>query len=394
MYKPFKAVFITRRGLVLFVVILITAFLVFLGSKIVLSNISLELPSRYVLRATADSSGVFRPVLGWEVEGSYKTATRLLSLLIGVDFSSPAALASGVSGTIIIAPEREPITVVGNEQNKNKQQAPTPSAIAAQKPPRVIERSIPANSGNTDANNISIKNDTDYSININNILNQKKPFKLSSNAPQVLIVHTHTTESYMPSEAYKFTFTATDRTSDPKYNVTKIGEELYENLKKLGVNAIHNKTVHDYPNYTYSYNIALNTIEEELKKNPSIKIVLDIHRDAIIQTDGTRLKLTTQIDNEKVAQVMTVVGTDQLGLKNDNWRTNLKFSVMLQQKLLSLGSGFARPVNLRQERFNGHMAPGAIIIEVGSSGNSLDEAIASAKYIARAVSQVVEDLKN
>ena len=99
------------------------------------------------------------------------------------------------------------------------------------------------------------------------------------------------------------------------------------------------------------------------------------------------------INNEKVAQVMTVVGTNQLGLKHDNWRTNLKFAVMLQQQFVQIHPSFARPINLRTARFNGHTAPGAVIIEVGSSGNTLDEALASCKHIAKAISGVIQQLK-
>ena len=132
-------------------------------------------------------------------------------------------------------------------------------------------------------------------------------------------------------------------------------------------------------------------ILDTLEKNPQIKIVLDLHRDSIINSEGVKTKLTTTINGEKAAQVMLVVGTDELGLKHDNWRTNLGFAAQLQKYLLLQEENFARPINLRTSRFNGHTAPGAVIVEVGTGGNTIDEALVSVKYIANAVENLLND---
>jgi stage II sporulation protein P len=155
-------------------------------------------------------------------------------------------------------------------------------------------------------------------------------------SPQVLIVSTHSTESYQSSERYRFSHTSTDRTTDTAYNMVAIGDEVAKELKKNGVEAIHLRNLYDYPEYNSSYARSCKDVEAAIKKYPSIKIVLDLHRDSITTKDGQKFKITTAVNQEKVAQVMAVVGTNELGLKHDNWRTNLKYSILLQQQRLSL----------------------------------------------------------
>jgi stage II sporulation protein P len=203
-------------------------------------------------------------------------------------------------------------------------------------------------------------------------------------------VHTHAKESFQPSAAINFTQTSPERSTDTKYNMVAVGDEVAKELEKKGVGVIHLRNLYDYPEYNSSYARSCADVEAAIKKYPSIKIVLDLHRDSITNKEGQKFKITTVIKNEKTAQVMIVVGTDELGLKHDNWRTNLKFAVNLQQKFIDISPNFARPINLRTSRFNGHTAPGAIIIEVGAAGNTLDEALAAGKYIAKAVSGTIK----
>ncbi|MDK2933339.1 MAG: stage sporulation protein [Clostridiales bacterium] len=240
---------------------------------------------------------------------------------------------------------------------------------------------------------IYVKNEAQKSLDIAALLKEKVNINLSGKGPHVLIVHTHTSEAYTPTKNNNYTPSDPDRTEDPKYNVVRIGEEIAKNLRSMGIEVIHDKTVHDYPSYSGSYRKTLETIQSQLQKNPSIKFVFDIHRDALIMEDGKKLRVTAEIEKQKVAQVMLVVGTDQGGLEHPKWKENLKLALKLQHKLLELYPKFARPIHLAPYRYNQHTTTGSLIIEVGSNGNTLEEALSSSKYIAKAIAEVIKEIK-
>lgn len=234
-----------------------------------------------------------------------------------------------------------------------------------------------------------IKNDTTYSPDFNMLLNQELSFKTNKELPSVLVVHTHGSESYTPTNQNSYLPSDPSRTEDTRFNMIRVGEEMTKELKKYGLNVIHDKTIHDYPSYTNSYKNTLSTIENHLEKNPSIQVVLDIHRDAIQAQDGTKTKLVTDINGEKVAQVLVLCGTNQAGLPNDHWEENLKFALKIQDKLDKFYPGFARPLSIRKERFNMHATNGSLILEIGTNGNTLEEALGSIKYLARCIAEVL-----
>lgn len=219
---------------------------------------------------------------------------------------------------------------------------------------------------------IYINNQTKKSIDIDALLNKNLDLTLSDE-PSVLIVHTHTTESYTPSEEYNYTPTETDRTTDTDFNMASVGEVIYNYLTENGINVIHDKTINDYPSYSTSYSKSLKLVESYTKKYPSIKIVIDVHRDAIVTKEGKKMRPVTAFDPVS-SQVMLVVGTNDSGLNHPDWQNNLSFALKLQHKMNSLYPTLARPINLRRERFNQHTAPYAFILEVGTNGNTLDEA--------------------
>ncbi|MBQ7875822.1 MAG: stage II sporulation protein P [Clostridia bacterium] len=219
---------------------------------------------------------------------------------------------------------------------------------------------------------IYLNNQTSKQIDVSSLLNKSIDLSLSDE-PTVLIVHTHTTESYTPSQKYNYTPSETDRTQDSNYNMVAVGKVIYDHLKDNGINVIHDTTVNDYPSYSQSYSKSLKLVESYTKKYPSIKFVIDVHRDAIVTKDGSKMRPVTNFDST-AAQVMLVVGTNDSGLTHPDWQTNLSFAVKLQYKMNSLYPTLARPINLRRERFNQHTAPFAFILEVGTNGNTLDEA--------------------
>ncbi len=233
-----------------------------------------------------------------------------------------------------------------------------------------------------------IKNETSYTPDFEYLLNQPLGFS-KENKPSILIVHTHASESYTPTNENSYLPSDPSRTEDTRFNMIRVGEEMKKELASYGLNVIHDKTIHDYPSYTNSYKNTLVTIEKHLIENPSIQIVLDIHRDALQAEDGTKTKLVANVEGEKVAQVLVLCGTNQAGLPNDHWEENLKFALKIQNELDNLYPGFARPLNLRKERFNMHATTGSLILEIGTNGNTLEEALASIKYLAKCIANVL-----
>jgi stage II sporulation protein P len=148
--------------------------------------------------------------------------------------------------------------------------------------------------------------------------------------------------------------------------------------------------MNDYPTYTGSYRRSLINIQKDIKKYPNSKILFDIHRDAL-GSGKEKLRLTTTINGQKAAQIMFVVGTDELGLKHDSWKENLKFALKLQKAANDKYPNLCRYINIRKERFNQHVSPGCIIIEVGGTGNTLEEALVSMKYFADVISEVFKE---
>lgn len=219
---------------------------------------------------------------------------------------------------------------------------------------------------------IYINNQTSKQINIEELLNKPLDINLTD-APLVLIIHTHTTESYTPSEKYNYIPSETDRTLDLNFNMVSVGDIIYNHLTSNGINAIHDKTINDHPSYSQSYSKSLKLVQSYIQKYPSIKIVIDVHRDAIVTKTGTKMRPVASFDTP-CAQVMTVVGTNDSGLTHPEWQKNLSFALKLQHEMNTLYPSLARPINLRRERFNHHLAPYAFILEVGTNGNTLDEA--------------------
>jgi stage II sporulation protein P len=238
-----------------------------------------------------------------------------------------------------------------------------------------------------------IKNETTKSIDIGKMLKEKIRINPDKNGPIVLIVHTHTSEAYTPTKENYYIESDPDRTEDERYNIVRVGGELAQELEKLGVQVLHDKTCHDYPSYNGSYRKSLSTITNIIEKYPSICLVLDIHRDAFELSNGKKLKVATTINERKVAQIMQVIGTDELGLEHKNWHENLKFALHLQKNIVKDYAELARPINLREERFNQHVTYGSLIIEIGSNGNTLEEALESCKYLADAISVTINQIK-
>lgn len=235
---------------------------------------------------------------------------------------------------------------------------------------------------------IYINNQTKKTFDISALLNKDLSITLTD-SPTVLIIHTHTTESYTPSAAYNYTPTETDRTTDLNYNTAAVGDVIYQKLTEEGINVIHDKTINDQ-SYSKSYSNSLKLAKSYIEKYPSIQIVIDVHRDAIITKEGVKLRPVTKFD-PSCAQMMLVIGTNESGLDHSGWQTNLSFALKLQHKMNSLYPSLARPINLRRERFNQHTAPYAFILEAGTNGNTLEEAKKGAGLFAECLISILKE---
>ena len=242
----------------------------------------------------------------------------------------------------------------------------------------------------TDAAGLYIKNATDYTVNASELLAAPLDFTYNPGQPQVLIVHTHTSESYLPSPAYDYVPTDNSRTEDTNFNVARVGDELEKYLKEAGINVIHDNTINDYPSYNGAYQKTMGLIESYTQKYPSLQVVIDLHRDSMETADGVKMRPTANISGEAVAQVMVVIGTDANGLTHPNWRTNLSWGLRLMKEMNAKYPGLARPLDLRCERFNGHLAQGEMILEFGTTGNTIEEALLAAKYTADCLAAVIK----
>jgi len=252
------------------------------------------------------------------------------------------------------------------------------------------EKSGPGGGGSViSSGRVSIQNETGYKLNIDEMLEEPLKFKFDKKGPKILIYHTHTTESYLLSQADLNKGGIPNRRQDARYNVVRVGEELAQTLrKKYGIEVIHNGTIHDYPNYNSSYGNSLKTVSRILKSYPSIRMTLDIHRDALGIDEG-KMRTATVVNGKKAAQVMFVVGTDQNGLKNPNWKENLILAVKLQERLSEKYPGLAKPIDLSRNRYNEHVTNGSLLIEIGGDGDILGECLQSAKFVADVINDVV-----
>lgn len=234
---------------------------------------------------------------------------------------------------------------------------------------------------------VKISNSTNHTIESSDFAAQPPAFLREDFS--VLILHTHTTESYTPSEKYAYTPSDTDRTLDKKFNMVRVGDEIERILTENKIKVYHDTTINDYPSYNGSYNRSSANASAYIKNDPSIKIVLDVHRDAIEDQNGEKVKYVSSVNGENAASVMLVVGSNISGLQHDNWEENMRFAVQLQSHITSMYPTLCRPINFRSQRFNQQLAPGAIIVEVGTNGNTLDEALLGARYFAQALSDFI-----
>ena len=252
-------------------------------------------------------------------------------------------------------------------------------------PPAVQTLAIPSFSA-ADMSQIQIRYSCDLRPDMEKLLSQPLDWELRGAEPTVLILHTHTTESYTKSKGETYQESSDFRTLDEDYNMVSIGDRVAEYLTKQGICVIHDRELHDYPSYNGSYTHSRNAAAEYLEKYPSIRLILDLHRDASGDIDN-QMRTHAVVDGRDCAQLMVVIGTNATR-KHPNWEENLSLGLKLHAQLERIAPGITRPLTLREQRFNQDLLAGALLIEVGAAGNTHAEALGAAEVLAEAIVQL------
>ena len=240
---------------------------------------------------------------------------------------------------------------------------------------------------------LNIINKTKFSVDLQSFL--KKPFpiktRIPENEPIVLIIHTHGSESYLDNGYDFYSPDETFRSLDTDKNIVRIGALLCEKLNSLGIKTVHDTAIYDQTDFNRSYNYSREGIKKALEKYPSIQFVIDLHRDSVFDANGKNIKPLTTLNGKQTAQLMLVVGTNEGGSNHPNWRDNLTFATHLQQKMNDLYPTLARPINLRSAAFNQALTKGSVLLEVGSCGNTFEEAENAVLLFAQAYASLLKE---
>lgn len=370
------------------------------------------------LGAGALAAGV--GVLAWNAAGQLGPPSVTASLTVaGAALADPAAALEAVRQLAQEEPLARPVAA---EAAPSPQPTPAPAAqsaapeqaAASEPPPAVSEQPVPQptaqpqprpeNAGQIVTEHYeqgegglyipcgagTIKNCTSLSAaQVADAASQGLPFSVEpgSSEPQVLIMHTHTTETYELEEKDWYDPEFTCRSTDLAVNMAAVGEEIAAQLNAAGIVTLHDTTLHDYPSYNGSYERSNETVRAYLEQYPSIKVVLDVHRDAIEPSGDQRVSAVAEIDGQTAAQVMIICGADNGG-NLPNFQQNLAFAAAWENAMESRYPGLTRPVLFDYRYYNQDLTTGSLLIEIGSHGNTLEQA----KYSGRLVGQALAAL--
>lgn len=266
---------------------------------------------------------------------------------------------------------------------------PVPETTA----PAVVQQTVPqeplvteevrAAFSQEDALSVEVNSVCGYEVDVGALLQQQLDWDLMAEEPSVLILHTHGSESYTKTETY--VESADYRTLDTQYNVVSIGARLAQLLEAGGIKVVHDVTLHDQPSYNDAYQQSREAVQAYLAQYPSIRLILDIHRDAAEDSSGQQVAKTVSVGGQTAAQLMLVVGTDAGGLTHPDWKENMALAVKLHAQLEKNCPGICRPISFRTQRFNQDLSAGALLIEVGTAGNTRQEALLAVERLAQGI---------
>lgn len=236
-----------------------------------------------------------------------------------------------------------------------------------------------------DAELIEVHYHWDCQLDTQALLLSELHWDLTAQGPQVLILHSHATESYTPTAEEPYTASSAYRTLDPEHNMLRVGAALKASLEARGIGVLQDTTLHDHPSYTDSYVRSRETVQSYLSAYPTIRLVLDLHRDAASLDSSTQLSTRATVNGRDAAQIMLVVGTNAGGRLHPQWQENMALAMKLHAQLEKAHPGLCRPIGCRTERFNQDLSTGALLVEMGAAGDTLEEALVTAEALAEAI---------
>ena len=318
----------------------------------------------------------------------------------------------GLSAAAVLALSEAPLLLSAREaveEGKAEEERPVPLPPAEEQESVIVpveERPLVAQSaadngvaartlvptsteGYTVCGKVYISNSTDYDLSAKDLSAPFAAELTGEEGPQVLILHTHGSEAYTPAEDAGVVWSGDHRTTDYRYNVVRVGDAMAETLGNAGISVLHDRTLYDYPSYSDAYDRALTAINEHLAEYPSIRFVLDIHRDAVEDGQGNQYKVVSETEEGTAAQLTLVVGSDGSGLTHPDWMENLRLAAALQDSLLAEHPTLMRPLLLRNSRYNQHATTGSLLLEVGAAGNSPEEALLAGELFAQAFAETL-----
>ena len=352
-----------------------------------------------------DPAAAVKDLLSWA--DSAQTATALLSAELNIPregnslsgwdrlvLAQSSLLGASVdvweSAPPSAAPSEDPDRLEPDPDNDSEEEEGHALPITTTAPEGIIPKTMVAGTSAkyvTDGT-VSIYNHTDYTLDIAGLLAAAPELSGEGDGPKVLIYHSHATEAYTMDGTDVYEESDSYRTLDTDQNMVRVGEEMTAVFEAAGIGVIHDTTLYDYPSYNNAYIRSIEGVQAALKEYPSLVLLLDVHRDALVADDGTIYKAVAgTVDN--CAQVMMVMGSDASGQVHPNWKVNLALAAEIQDAVTRKWATLARPIVLRTSRFNQHVSTGAILVEVGTHGNTLQEAITAARLYARTVAELM-----
>ena len=304
--------------------------------------------------------------------------------------SGGGSVGAGIDDTDPLAAQPTPSAAPAPSATPPLEEEEPPAVTAA--PGDIVERTLVPTStdGYAYADGLYLYNRTNLSVDLAAAASAPIKAQLPQQGPQILIIHTHATEAYTPDGSDVYTPSdQNSRTLDENYNMIRVGNEMERVFTEMGLSVLHDKGVYDYPAYNGAYSRSGAAIQKYLAQYPSIQLVLDVHRDALVGSDNTVYKAVTKVDGVKTAQVMLVLGS---GSTHPNWMENLALAARIQRSMDTLYPTLARPMTLRSSVYNQNLTPGSLLVEVGTHGNTLQEALNGARCFARAAGQVFLNL--
>lgn len=230
-----------------------------------------------------------------------------------------------------------------------------------------------------DAALVQLQNLCGYDTDVPAWLAQPLNWQLQQTQPTVLILHSHGTESYADTKVDNYHSLNRDK------NVVSVGTELTRLLEEAGIGVVHDTAMHDNPSYDNAYPNSRGSVLGYLEQYPSIRLILDLHRDSVADSSGSQIRFTKETERGTAAKMMFVVGSDASGQSHEKWPENMSLAVKLQALLEKENPGLCRPIYFRTQRFNQDLSPGAMLVEMGSAGNTRQEVLLSAQYLAEAI---------